>query len=102
MTTPEKSYIPNPLDVSDIELPERLNPLIEIMARNVHETWAQGRLNDGWVLGPQRSDTLKQHPCLIPYDDLPESEKDYDRHTAIGTLKTILKLGWKIEENETL
>ena len=91
-------YIPSPIDTFDIELSEELKQLVEELARNVHETWATGRLNDGWTYGPERSDALKQHPCLIDYDDLPESEKEYDRNTATVTLKTILKLGWKIEK----
>lgn len=93
-------YIPEPIDLSEVTLPEGLEPLIELVARNVHETWAQGRINEGWTWGPERDDTLKQHPCLVDYDELPESEKDYDRRTAIGTLKTILKLGWNIEQNK--
>ena len=93
-----KTYIPSPIDTSDIELPNDLKQLMEELAKNVHETWAAGRLNDGWTYGPERNDALKQHPCLIAYDELPESEKDYDRHTATETLKTILKLGWRIEK----
>lgn len=93
-----KDYIPLPIDTSDIELSDELKQLVEELARNVHETWAKGRLNEGWTYGPERNDTLKQHPCLIGYDDLPENEKDYDRNTAMETLKMILKLGWKIEK----
>lgn len=91
-------YTPSPIDTSDIELSDDLKLLMEQLARNVHETWAIGRLNEGWTYGPERNDTLKQHPCLINYDELPESEKEYDRNTATATLKMILKLGWKIEK----
>ena len=94
------TYSPEPIDLSEVTLPEGLEPLIELVARNVHETWAQGRIDEGWTWGPKRDDTLKQHPCLVGYDELSENEKDYDRRTAIGTLKTILKLGWSIERNE--
>lgn len=89
-------YTPKPADTRSIELPEDLHPLIEEMARNVHEVWSQNRINDGWTYGPVRDDALKQHPCLVPYDELPESEKDYDRATSQETLKLILKLGFKI------
>ena len=89
-------YTPSPIDTSDITLPEGMEQLIEQVAKNVHETWAEGRIHDGWSWGPVRNDKLKQHPCLIDYDDLPESEKDYDRRTAIATLKTIISLGWTI------
>lgn len=73
-------------------------PLIEDMARNVHEVWAQNRIDDGWTYGPVRDDAKKNHPCLIPYDELPESEKEYDRATSQETLKLILKLGFRISQ----
>ena len=90
------SYVPQPMDTSDVQLPQELNELVEKMARNVHEVWAQSRICQGWTWGPERSDALKHHPCLVPYEDLPEVEKAYDRDTALGTLKLICKLGFKI------
>lgn len=92
----KKNYIPQPMDTSDIRLPEELNVLIEHMAENVHEVWARSRVEQGWTYGEERNDALKQHPCLVPYDELPEVEKDYDRNTALETLKLITKLGFKI------
>ena len=94
----KKNYVPQPMDTSDIQLPEELNALIEQISKNVHEVWAQNRMEQGWTYGEERSDALKQHPCLIPYEELPEIEKDYDRDTAIGTLKLIRKLGFRIEK----
>lgn len=91
-------YTPNPIDTSSIELDEKLKQLVEQLARNVHENWALGRIKEGWTYGVERDDVLKKHPCLIDYNDLPENEKDYDRNTAVETLKLILKLGWKIEK----
>ena len=92
----KNSYVPQPVDTSDIQLPVELNELIEKMAENVHEVWAQSRISQGWTYGAERSDALKQHPCLVPYNELPEVEKAYDRDTAVGTLKLISKLGFKI------
>jgi ryanodine receptor 2 len=91
-----KNYLPQPVDTSDIQLPEELSELVEQMAKNVHEVWAQSRMEQGWTYGEERSDALKQHPCLVPYEELPEVEKAYDRDTAMGTLKLICKLGFKI------
>lgn len=91
------TYVPQPMDTSDVQLPEELNELVEKMARNVHEVWAQSRISQGWTYGPERNDALKHHPCLVPYEDLPEVEKAYDRDTALGTLKLICKLGFKIK-----
>ena len=93
-----KKYIPRPADTSDVELPPQLLPLLEQMAKNVHEVWAQNRINEGWTYGPVRDDALKTHPCLVPYDELPESERDYDRATSLQTLKLILKLGFDISK----
>lgn len=89
-------YVPQPMDTEDVQLPEDLNELVEQMAKNVHEVWAQTRIQQGWTYGPERNDALKHHPCLVPYEELPESEKEYDRNTSIETLKLICKLGFKI------
>ncbi len=94
----KQTYTPAPLDTRDIELPKELDELIERMARNVHEVWAQGRMAEGWTYGEQRDDKLKTHPCLVPYEELPDAEREYDRQTAVQTLKLILKLGFKIHK----
>ena len=93
-----KTYNPDPVDVTGIELPIELNSLVEQMASNVHDVWAMSRMNDGWSYGGKRDDQKKTHPCLVPYADLPDSEKSYDRDTAVMTLKLILKLGFRIEK----
>lgn len=92
------TYIPKPIDTADITLSAELQELTEEMARNVHEVWSQTRINDGWTYGPERNDAQKKHPCLVPYDDLPESEKEYDRNTSQETLKLIMKLGFEIRK----
>lgn len=87
---------PKMIDISDVTLPESLAPLIEALAENVHDTWAKGRMDAGWTFGPVRDDTKKQHPCLVSYGKLPESEKAYDRNTAISILKLVRKMGNRI------
>lgn len=91
-------YTPQPLDTSHVELPDELQQLVEQLAKNVHEVWAEKRIAQGWEWGAVRNDRLKKHPCLMPYEDLPEEEKDFDRNTAVGTLKFIMKQGFKIEK----
>lgn len=91
-----KEYTPKPVDISDVELDSTLMELIEVMAKNVHDVWAETRIKDGWRYGETRNDERLEHPCLIPYEELPDSEREYDRNTAIGTLKLIHKLGFKI------
>ena len=90
------TYVPKPAQTDDIVLSEELNDLVEAMAKNVHDVWAESRISQGWTYGPERNDALKHHPCLVPYEELPEVEKAYDRDTAVGTLKLICKLGFKI------
>ena len=90
------NYNPNPIDLSDVTLDSSLESLVEALAENVHDTWAKGRIDDGWTYGPVRDDVKKHHPCLVPYGELPESEKEYDRNTAISTLKFIVKMGYEI------
>lgn len=92
----KKTYVPHPVDTSDVILPRELDALIEEMAKNVHEVWAQNRIKQGWTYGAERDDALKKHPCLLPYEELPEEEKIYDRDSAIQTLKLISKLGFKM------
>jgi hypothetical protein len=92
------TYDPKPLDTSKVALPESLNALLEELAENTHDVWAATRIRQGWTYGPERVDAAKKHPCLVPYDQLPESEKEYDRNTAAETLKAILKLGYVIGE----
>lgn len=90
-------YIPEPMDLSLVDLPESLIQLSERIAENVHEVWAKARIDEGWTYGEKRDDIHKKHPCLVPYDELPEEEKEYDRNTAMNTIKMVKKLGFRIE-----
>lgn len=92
-------YIPKPIDTSNIELPEDLLELTEKIAENVHDVWSESRIQDGWKYGEVRNDEKKEHPCIVPYAELSESEKEYDRNTALETLKLIIKLGYSIEKS---
>ena len=93
-----KQYKPKPIDTKDIVLPTELNNLIEEMSKNVHEVWAETCISQGWTYGEERNDAEKKHPCLVPYEELSEEEKEYDRNTSIETIKLILKLGFKISK----
>ena len=97
--TANRIYIPQPLDTSKIELSADLLELTELLARNIHEVWARQRLAEGWKYGAKRSDERKEHPCLIPYEDLPENEKEYDRNTALETIRFLRARGYEIIRN---
>ena len=92
------NYDPQPLEFKGVKLPESLDSLVEALAENVHDTWARGRMDQGWTYGPARDDAAKKHPCLVPYADLPESERDYDRNTAMSTIRFILAKGFAIKK----
>ena len=92
----KNNYIPKPIDTTGVALPKELNDLAEEIAKNVHEVWSEGRMKEGWTYGEERDDAKKHHPCLVPYEDLTETEKEYDRSTSQETLKLIMKLGFKI------
>lgn len=89
-------YTPRPAETSEVVIPDSLQTLLEKLAENAHEVWAAERISQGWTYGEQRDDTQKLHPCLKPYDELPESEKEFDRKTSEETLRLVLKLGYKI------
>ncbi|MTK53105.1 MAG: hypothetical protein F8N35_06545 [Paludibacter sp.] len=87
-------YDPQPIDLEDVELTENMIELREAIAENAHDVWAAARINEGWTVGLVRDDDKKQHPDLIPYADLPDSEKQYDRDMAMNTIKLVRKLGY--------
>ena len=94
------TYIPKPIDISDVELTEDLNELREAIAENAHEIWAENRRNEGWSYGPNRDDEKKLHPDMVSYSQLPESEKEYDREMAMKTIKLLKKLGYDLIKRE--
>lgn len=93
-------YEPHPIDVDDVLLDDDLLELMEAIAENTHEVWAKERQKEGWTYGPERNDELKQNPDMVPYSDLPESEKEYDRKTAYTALRLAKKLGFKVSREK--
>lgn len=89
-------YEPQPITLDDIQLTEQLTELREAIAENAHEVWAAARKMEGWTYGKERDDANKEHPDLIPYSSLPDSEKNYDRIMALDTIKLVRKLGFDI------
>lgn len=97
----DNNYLPKPIDTSAIKVDSRVLKLVELLAEHAHDTWAEQRIREGWVYGKERCDKSRRHPCLIPYANLPDNEKQYDRNAAVGTIKAILALGFRIERPET-
>ena len=94
------TYTPPPLHTTSVELPAELEPLVERLAEHVHDVWAQGRIAEGWTWGPARDDEARRHPGLVPYAELSESEKEYDRVIVTAALKGAIALGYDIEPRE--
>ena len=92
----KNNYTPQPIDTKDVVLPEELSELAEMIAKNVHEVWSEGRMKEGWAYGEKRDDAEMKHAWHVPYEELTETEKEYDRNTSQETLKLIMKLGFKI------
>ena len=96
--TDKNLYQPTPIKTNHIKLSTDILKLAELLAKNAHDVWAKQRISEGWTYGESRDDSQKKHPCLIPYEDLPESEKEYDRKMSLETLKVILALGYEIKK----
>lgn len=93
-------YTPKPIDTDHVRLAPEILELAELLAKNTHEIWSKERMAQGWRYGPARRDDVKEHPCLVPYEQLPESEKVYDRNTALEALKVITAMGYEIRHTE--
>ena len=94
-------YEPKPITTEHIVLSDEILELVELLAENAHDIWASERLRDGWTFGPERDDTKRQHPCLVPYAQLPDPDRDYDRTMVIGSIGAILALGFTISHTHS-
>lgn len=93
-----KTYEPKPVDTSGVELPQELLALTEKIACNVHDVWAAQRMKEGWRYGEVKDSEKKTTPCMVAYEELPYEEQEYDRKTAMETLKLIVSLGYTIQK----
>jgi len=94
--SPDNLSPDQPISTEHIVLSDEILELVELLAENAHDIWASERMRDGWAFGPQRDDIGQRHPCLVPYQQLPEREKEYDRTMVIGSVRAILALGFNI------
>ena len=91
-------YIPKPIDTSKIALPLEIVELTELLSKNVHEVWSAQKMLDGFSSLDEKAQSEKVHSNLVPYEALSEGAKQYDRNTALETIKVLIKLGFKIEK----
>lgn len=94
------TYNPKLLDLTHVVLPPDMDELCEAIAENAHDTWALERQSEGWTYGPVRDDEALETPDMVPYSELPDSERQYDRVMAFDTLKLLVALGYKIVKDQ--
>lgn len=87
---------PGRIDTSGVHLDPHLSALAERLAAHVHGLWMDRRARGGWTYGPRRDDARREHPGLVPYDELSEGEKDVDRQVARGVIEALVALGYRI------
>lgn len=84
-------YTPKPILMKKSELSPEIQELVEKLAENGHDIWAEGKIRNGWEFGEELDKDTKKHPNLVPYEDLSETEKDYDREMVVGTISYLIK-----------
>ncbi|MCM1066690.1 MAG: RyR domain-containing protein [Muribaculaceae bacterium] len=94
----KNDYIPSPVDTSTVELSPELLAIAEELAEHVHEIWAASRYRQGWRYGAERSDERRTTPCMAPYSELPEEERDYDRATSLETIRFLVMKGFTVKK----
>lgn len=77
-------------------LPEEYEAIREEVAASVHDAWTKEKIADGWKAADHRDAVQKLDDRLIPYNELPEEEKKYDRATAEAAIRALLSCGYEI------
>ncbi|XP_046877714.1 ryanodine receptor 3 isoform X6 [Hypomesus transpacificus] len=94
----QASYIPMPVDTTQTALPPHLDHVRDKLAENIHELWGMNKIELGWAYGKVRDDNKRQHPCLVDFTKLPETERNYNLQMSSETLKTLLALGCHVAQ----
>uniref|UniRef100_H3CF57 Ryanodine receptor 3 n=1 Tax=Tetraodon nigroviridis TaxID=99883 RepID=H3CF57_TETNG len=94
----QSSFIPTPVDTSQVVLPPHLDDVRNKLAENIHELWGMNKIELGWTYGKIRDDNKRQHPCLVDFSKLPETERNYNLQMSSETLKTLLALGCHVAQ----
>ncbi|KAM9726666.1 ryanodine receptor 2-like [Menidia menidia] len=94
------NFDPQPADISNVSVPERLEFVVNKYAEHTHEKWSLDKFANGWVHGEQLCENTKVHPLLKPYRALAEKEKEAYRWAIKETIKSMLAFGWTIERTK--
>uniref|UniRef100_A0A3Q3G2B0 Ryanodine receptor 2b (cardiac) n=1 Tax=Labrus bergylta TaxID=56723 RepID=A0A3Q3G2B0_9LABR len=99
-TDTEGHFELQPVDTSNVSVPERLEFVVNKYAEHTHEKWSLDKFANGWVHGEQLCENTKVHPLLKPYRALAEKEKEAYRWAIKETIKSMLAFGWTIERTK--
>ncbi|XP_077442696.1 ryanodine receptor 3 [Stigmatopora argus] len=94
----QASFIPTPVDTSQVSLPPHMDSIRDRLAENIHELWGMNKIELGWTFGKVRDDNKRQHPCLVDFSKLPETERNYNLQMSSETLKTLMALGCHVAQ----
>ncbi|XP_028294207.1 ryanodine receptor 3 isoform X8 [Gouania willdenowi] len=92
----QASFIPKPVETSQVVMPINLEKVRDKLAENIHELWGMNKIELGWCYGKIRDDNKRHHPCLVDFSKLPETEKNYNLQMSSETLKTLVALGCRV------
>uniref|UniRef100_A0A8C6K2C8 Uncharacterized protein n=1 Tax=Melopsittacus undulatus TaxID=13146 RepID=A0A8C6K2C8_MELUD len=91
------NFNPQPVDTSNITIPEKLEYFINKYAEHSHDKWSMEKFANGWTYGETYSESAKVQPLMKQYKLLSEKEKEIYRWPIKESLKTMLAWGWRIE-----
>nr|XP_014122907.1 ryanodine receptor 2 isoform X11 [Zonotrichia albicollis] len=91
------NFNPQPVDTSNITIPEKLEYFINKYAEHAHDKWSMEKFANGWTYGETFSESAKVQPLMKQYKLLSEKEKEIYRWPIKESLKTMLAWGWRIE-----
>ncbi|KAF1427970.1 Ryanodine receptor 2, partial [Spheniscus humboldti] len=91
------NFNPQPVDTSNITIPEKLEYFINKYAEHSHDKWSMEKFANGWMYGETYSESAKVQPLMKQYKLLSEKEKEIYRWPIKESLKTMLAWGWRIE-----
>jgi RyR domain len=73
------------------------NQEVELLAGLEHDRWAADLVRDGWSPGPVKDHERREHTLLVPWSDLPESEREKDRASIRGLPEILTRAGFAIQ-----
>jgi class 3 adenylate cyclase len=90
---PSSGLSPSEIVLTDVQ--------VEELSIREHDRWMKDRQLHGWTYAPERDNARKKHPCLIPWEELSDLEKEKDRDTIRNLPRLIEKAGFRVRKSTT-